>query len=776
LIKRIFVAYLVLFCVNAFWLLPNLYFVASDVEANLLAKINQMSTENNFLLNKKYGNLANTAILKGFWFDNVEINKSGEMSFQMGKWVNHLQNPIILGVGYLLFFLSTCGIYFTCKKKIKSALIFLPVFLFAFVFLSNDTPVLSIFSSLFYKIPLLFQIFRFPFTKFSIVIAFCLSIFYSITFLSIYSFVKRTIFRKVLIIIFVLLPIIFLFPVWQGNLFYQKNRIQIPDEYFKVFDFFKEQGNSRIANFPQHTYWGWNFYRWGVSSSGIIWYGIEQPILDRTFDPWSNRNENYYWEISYALYSQDKKLFEKVLEKYQINWLLVDRNIIYPSSPKALYLDELEDLISTSEKVRLLQEFEKIKIYQVKPDAPIKDFIFLAQNLPAIGPSYKWNNHDLAYVDNGDYISQTDNEQLGFYYPFRSLFSGRSQEDLEFEIEDEGEHFIFKQEIPASLSDYSFIVPEEENKELVWIGPNDLSKTYYLKPETKIEDQIVEVKVPKVGGYFSADINSTEVIKNEPRNCNQFTQGKVSNEIIEENKKLLRLTATDANNCSASFWLPNLPHKYAYLISVENRFIKGKSLLFWLENLNSRKADIETHLPKQSKISTSYFIQPQMETDGLGYTLHFDNVSVGRQETINDLGKITVNLIPYTLLTSIKLISLPSESQSQMLTAPHVVKHPNPSFYRIERKPANGQVLVLSQAFHPGWQAYETNERIPSLLMPFLGKRIKPHVLVNNWENGWLLDNQNKIDIIFLPQYLEYFGFFFLFILGCFTLIFLVKS
>ncbi|MBU3956754.1 hypothetical protein KKI19_00535 [Patescibacteria group bacterium] len=772
-IKRVLVAYLILFCVNAFWLLPNLYFVASDVGVNLSAKINQMSTEKNFLLNKKYGNLANTTILKGFWFDNVEIDKSGKMNYQMGKWVTHLQNPLTLGVGYLLFLLSMCGAFFACKKRIKAAIIFIPAFFFFFVILSNDTYLLSFLASFFYKIPLLFQIFRFPYTKFAIIIAFCLSIFYSITFLSIYTFVKRSILKKGLIIIFILLPIIFLFPFWQGELFYRKNRTEIPNEYFKVFNFFKTQEkNSRIANFPLHTFWGWNFSRWGYSGSGFIWYGIEQPILDRAFDPWSNQNENYYWEISYALYSQNRELFEKILEKYQINWLLVDKNIINPSSPKALYINELEEILLELEKVTLSQEFGKIKIYQVKLETPVNNFVFLAQNLPSVGPDYRWSNYDLAYASNGSYLSQDESKLLDIYYPFRSLFSGRNQSDIEFKVEDKGDYYLFKHEIPESLRDYVLIVPSKENKELVWIDPNDLNEIHYLQPEVKIVEQTVEVKVPKVGGYFSADIIPANLIKDKPVSCNRFAQGEVSNEIID--KKLLRLSSTDANNCSASFWLPNLPHKYAYLIAAESRYVKGKSLLFWLENLNSRRADIETYLPKETEITSSYIIQSPMEEDGLGYTLHFDNVSIGRVESVNDLGKVTVNQIPFNFLIDIKMVRKQTEN-NQRLLAPLKVQHPNPSFYRIEKEPINNQIFVLSQAFHPGWQAYEGNEKIPTILTPLFGKRIKSHVLVNNWENGWILDNQSKIDIIFLPQYLEYFGFLIFLLFGCFTLIFLVK-
>ena len=90
--------------------------------------------------------------------------------------------------------------------------------------------------------------------------------------------------------------------------------------------------------------------------------------------------------------------------------------------------------------------------------------------------------------------------------------------------------------------------------------------------------------------------------------------------------------------------------------------------------------------------------------------------------------------------------------------------------------------LYLSQSYHQGWKAYISEtcnmERITcktrnilNTSFPFIfGKEIKEHVLVNNWANGWKLDNFhlkkspsvfNNLDIIiiFLPQYLEFLGF-----------------
>jgi len=314
LFKKILIAYFIVFALNAFWLLPNLYFIINHTKVNTLAKINQMATKTNLLKNQEYGNIANTALLKGFLFDTFEINnKTKETNCIMEDWSSYLNKPHIATIGYFIFATSLIGIFIAVKKKHQMTTIFLPVFLLGFTFLSNRTPPFSFIDNTIYRIPLIFQIFRFPFTKFATIVSFGMAIFYSFAVLSCLSLAKQKSLKAITVVAFSLLPIIFLFPVFQGKLFYSKNKAQIPEEYFQTFQFFNSRkSEERIANFPQPTFWGWIFSQWNYSGSGFMWYGIEQPILDRAFDVWNSQNENYYWEISYALYSQNKNLFENI--------------------------------------------------------------------------------------------------------------------------------------------------------------------------------------------------------------------------------------------------------------------------------------------------------------------------------------------------------------------------------------------------------------------------------------------------------------------------------
>ena len=705
---------------NSFWLLPSVYFVVNNGQDIGLSKIHSQFSDKAFLTGKKFGTIADTALLKNFLFDWGDYDaERGEFVDLFDEWDSHLQTPAVLLVGHAVFLLVVFGLILSLLKKRKHGLAVLPVFIISFLAISNNVPgISSLFHSLRESSPLFREVLRFPFTKFSILLMFSYAVYFAIAL----NFLVKKLGRRKLVVFcvpFIILAALFYYmlPAFSGNLMSSTMKAEIPREYFSVFERFeKKEEFGRVAPFPVHTFWGWVYHTWGYEGAGFRWFGIRQPILDREFDRWSSYNENYYWEISYATYSKNLSLFENVLEKYQIQWLLVDESVINPSSAKTTYLDELSDMLVQSNKVSLSQEFGHIRIYEVDLETPLRDFVFLAENLPVIEPAYKWNNYDVGFEGSGGYISNpTTHYQLPTttYYPFRSLFTGKTQEDLEFEIEDKDDHFLFKKTIPENLAGYHLDVPLGWQEQLVWVDPSDLGGIEYKDPEIYFDGWELQVKVPKVYGYFSAELNDASKAGGEK-----------------------------------SFFLPNLPHKFAYLINVESKNISGRPILLWMENLNSQRADLETYLPKGPKMFTSYFVQPPMEEDGLGYTLHFDNVSIGDEKAVNEVGKVTVNPIPYQFLVGLALRSGDSQSEAIYHEAGNVY-HPNSSYYEIEVK--ENSTLVLSQAYHKGWIAFTWDGFIP--------KKINEHVLVNNWANGWVLGEGGKIRIIFWPQLLEYAGF-----------------
>lgn len=791
-LRRLIIITVFTLVINSFWLIPNLYFLSSSGKIVEQAKINQLFSEKAFLYDTKYATIENAAIFKGFLFDWSQY-QNGKFTYLLSNWQNHIEKPYIIIIGYGLSLLVLLGLIKTIVKKDKNGLTLLSIFLFSFIFLIHATwPFSLAFDFLREKSPLFKEALRFPWTKFSIIAIFAYSIYFALfTQVLIDWFKNNKWFKNIFIVFVFLLLIIWTWPIFTGNLINQNKKLNIPNEYFETFKWFKNQpDNQRIAVFPMPTFWGWEFYDWGFEGAGFIWFGLKQPVLVRDFDRWNHSNENYYWEASYALYSKNLDLLEKVLEKYQVYWIILDENVINPAFPKAVNIDEFKEMIKGSSKISEKQNFGGIHIYQTNLSFPQQNFVTLGQNMPFIGPAYEWNNLDQAYVENGPYLNDSPKmvSNMKTYYPFRSLFAGKNQENMEFQIEDQGYYYLLKKEIPKEYRD--FVLPKMEDlKELVYVDPENLGKETIFQPQIVIANNYLEVTFSKIKGYYSAGINPLEALKNSSqKNCNQFTKGKIKTEIIKEgNFEYLRLQSQDAINCDAFFELPALTHQLSYLINIRNRNEKGETPVFWVENQNLRKADLESSLlstqdtkTKKSEWQNAFYVQPPMESDGIGYILHFDNRSIGKTESINDLSQISVNPFPFQYLSSLKLISPNLREIKPFYISTDSIEHQNPSLYKIQiPSTINHQPLtiILSQSYNEGWQAYRNvecrmmNDELCGLLAPVLGEKIKDHVLVNNWENGWQIElgtknlKQKTIYIVYLPQYLEYFGFGLFFLL-----------
>lgn len=471
--------YLVVFIINSFWLLPFAYFTITNSGVNLNAKINQMATDMITSRNKEFGSLPDVMLLKGFWFNNTEPNQSGNTEYMLEPWRLHLENVGILVIGYLLFAVVIFGVVSAFRSKNRILLGFSALFIITLSMLAIATPPFSWINEIIRSnFPFFNQIFRFPFTKFSILAALTYAVFFTYGIQIIWSAIEKRILNyesRIMAILktaisysLFLIPaslfILYSLPAFQGHLFYKKERAKIPQEYFEVFEFFKRQDqNTRIANFPQHSFWSWYFYNWGYSGSGFLWYGIEQPILDRAFDVWSRTSENYYYEISYALYSKNPTLFDSVLNKYHINWLVIDKNVINPSSQKALFYPELETLLESLPTIKKKKTFGNIDIYEVTLRENIKNFMYVTGRLPIVN-TYAWGQDDLAYQTYGSYISAGSE---GTFYPFRSLFTSKLEKEKSFSLHEEEEFISAVSRFTLDQKKAKLFIPAIVNKESI---------------------------------------------------------------------------------------------------------------------------------------------------------------------------------------------------------------------------------------------------------------------------------------------------------------------
>ncbi|OGD73603.1 hypothetical protein A3K29_05800 [Candidatus Collierbacteria bacterium RIFOXYB2_FULL_46_14] len=390
-----------------YWLLPIVFFVfVGGGQITETAKINQISSPETYYRNLEFANLQDIALLKGYLFNYLDMGPNFKYDYLLSVWRSHLSTPLITVIAYLIVTTTLIGLYYSFKKKFAWTASFMSVLGLSLFFLLGGGLLIN------QAIPLLGELFRSPFTKFSIPLSLSFAFFFAIGsmfILDLFTFLhSRLTFLLTLFSVAVAL-ILFMSPAFSGNLVGGNVRQTIPQEYFDLFSYLKTQDPAtRIANLPQYTFWGWNYYDFGYRGSGFLWHGIRQPLLDRAFDVWDKSSEKYYEEISTAIFSNNLEEFEKIIDKYSIGWILMDKHVISPDGKSNLGNQTLERfLIST--KFTLSKNFnDQIFLYAVTSDKPSNNFL-TTENIQSEIYNLKHPFGSLSLRPNQDWI-----EKAGF--------------------------------------------------------------------------------------------------------------------------------------------------------------------------------------------------------------------------------------------------------------------------------------------------------------------------------------------------------------------------
>jgi hypothetical protein len=274
---------------------------------------------------------------------------------------------------------------------------------------SYNPPLGFLFEFLSKTVPLFSEIFRYTFTKWI-----CTAIFaYSILFgfgggwlmTKVEKFRFRSFAQHGLRVVLALSLLLAMFPVFHGQIFSTANQLKIPSEYFAVMKYFKTQPKyARIATFPQYAFWGWDVHTWGYRGSGWWRHGIEQPLLERTHDVWAKENEQYYQEISTALYTENVPLFSSVMRKYQVGWLLIDHSLDYG---KDKHIAQLKIFAEESKLFAEPIQFGTLTVYPRVDINQVGQTYFSSKPVVHAPTTYVPDQQDQLYTEYGDYIKTT---------------------------------------------------------------------------------------------------------------------------------------------------------------------------------------------------------------------------------------------------------------------------------------------------------------------------------------------------------------------------------
>jgi len=429
---------LLMLLANAYWLLPLTYFTLMDSGVYLNSKLNRITTPENLVKSRVYGDLDDVVYGRGIYFESLDFSSDEEKAIPIMKpWMEQLEKREIRQIWSGVFVLGVVGLVTSMVgKRRKERKILALIALLTFGVMANNVSGFSLITEGIGKVPLLNQAFRIPFTKFSIIYVAFLAIMVAFGVIEIFKLVQK--FTKSLAtIVFVLMimttgvGIVWAtLPIYEGDFLYYRSRINLPDEYFGVIEFFKQpQVQGRIAMFPVHSYNGWYINRLGYTGSGFLFYGLDQSVLDRSFDVWSKYNETFYKEVSRAVYNLDKNNLDRVLEKYRVGWILVDESMVDLSEgEKSLTVDQVKSFLSESGYVIDWQE-GVLTVYKV-PDKEDGRLVRVVNEINIAEADVNYISEDLVFLSTGEYMSRKDGG--GVVYPFADVYRERMGE-VEFE-------------------------------------------------------------------------------------------------------------------------------------------------------------------------------------------------------------------------------------------------------------------------------------------------------------------------------------------------------
>ena len=428
-------ASLVLFCAHAFWGVPYIYSTISKSAEISNSKQNRLGTDGTFYRNLAWGHPQGVMSFGGFQLDYRDWSiPDQQFESIMKDWVELYKQPWYQVIAIALSACSLFGVVVAVVIMIRyrkwQLLPYVAVWFFGLSMIGTDIPVIKEVSAILRNAsPLFYQIFRFTFTKFSILYVCFLSVMFAVFWTAVLCRSGAVVFWKIVtasvLSIFAVGLVLVSYPAVFGNFFYSALRVKLPESYSRMFSYLEQNlKTARLVTFPVHSLWGWTtgVNAWGHRGSGFIWQAVEQPLVDRSFDPWSKHNETMYLQMSTALYRMDFATLLKTFEKYHSSTIFYDTTVFHPGGyEENLFAKEIDSFLTQSGAAKLTNDFDGLQFYSVQTKE--KDTkLYAPQSLYQLSNEYHttYTTHDDAYQQYGEYM-QKDSE--GIRYPFSVLQS-----------------------------------------------------------------------------------------------------------------------------------------------------------------------------------------------------------------------------------------------------------------------------------------------------------------------------------------------------------------
>lgn len=378
---------LFLWCVvNIWWLYPTLVLSTSWTDSNFPQS------------NANFGVL--TAVSQSFPVNEILLLRQSWYLGHDNDWYDFYHNPFIFLISVFILCVAVLGFIKLKNEKYRKYLTGLAL-LGLFISKGSNFPLgYTFYNFLFSAFPYTAAL-RNPYEKFGLVWLLPYAIFFSYGFYSLFSkfkdWYKKTLF--IAVTLFLSLGIL-VYPMWSGDIFPLKHRLQVPDYYKEANIFLNSHQVERMFHIPFLTEGVKMTYEWGY---------IGEDPSDSIFAS-ENLSSAYV-----PLYTKTLKLLSSYFDnKYASNifgligipYIVFQRDIAYPK----VDFKKTQEQIESWQGINKVKTFGKLDLYSLDPKI-VKPRIYASSNIIKINSLNEGMN--LVASDKWDQMSAFTLEDIG---------------------------------------------------------------------------------------------------------------------------------------------------------------------------------------------------------------------------------------------------------------------------------------------------------------------------------------------------------------------------
>lgn len=637
---------------NSYWFVPNVYFALNNSHYVVESRANQIFNFESLWSIRSAGDWQSFFTGNHYLFEWKDYNfATGEHEYIFAEWDEYYdRNPLakiilmMIGISVVLGLIATIWNKKLGTKRFAIVLTYLGSVALIWIDLFPTRHLVE----LLYKNSIFFEMFRNPFTKLNMLMAFLwpvlmLQLLVAIIWLfGKQKALKQSWLAAALISVIGCGVFISMWPAFQGQLINEKLRVTYPEQYFEMFEYMRTRNRHyRTLELPHYSN-EWEYYRWehegqtsGYQGMGFRSFGSMQPVLNVDFARWIEATDSFYHELGAALDARNSAHLRDIFDKYHVQLVIVDDYRIDQYFPDKTYPSHQ---LLRNAGFETVWNQENLSIYEriEQTDESGYSNLVIPPTYSVVANDLERVYEDVIYRQVGDYI--VSDSPLSLRFPFANLFKEQVNPS-----EITGSMVTFEKNLPEGS--YQLVLPSER------YPLNTIAELEYLDNKLRISfpELSLELGESEVNLFSIRDIeasSSSRVIEVEinNRSASLISGQKLQMPLELRNRRVnLKVIESGSLDNREYYYLidqTNLPSKYQ-ITGVDKLKLKSKSP--WSE-VNLNRTSTNCGLPAaRGNIRTDYkngevtYFANQYGVNCAGHV--FDHANIQTSFLVNVVGE-----------------------------------------------------------------------------------------------------------------------------------------